>query len=798
MEDIPEKKVINFLPKPEINKKQLKYIINSGKVYANLYEIFLTKPIKLYQYPFKVKSEIETEDILFHRMIFKSAYRELKNIYGECLISGDSLYGTKKIEEIKNLKALVYTKGRREFTLEIEKCATERTINQEDVKKDPLTKQFLELIIRDILHSNPKLEFYKDVFVLTTDVQSIEQDDISINFYPGFTTSFMETDKGNFLNVTLKNKIIQSESILDYLNYEYDGYEKNKDIQKEIKENLKGRPFKVSYRKGNFRIDDIDFDHSPSNQTINYEGKSRNLVEYYKMHHKIDIKKTKQPLIVVKTKDAQGSIKINHYIPELCSLAGLEDSDTKNGNFMRELAYYTKLEPNEKVKKINEFIKLLDDDSTDKKHPISSKKKKEYYGIEIKPASNLFDAYYMEETKLLGGKNKTVKATDRTFPVLDKVNMTNWICFYDERNYNDADKLSIAMVKAAEAYGLKVSLPQWKEMKKTSKLKDWINCADEYFPQDEESEYDFAVFLIGKNDDELYRRLKIHSICKNGYVSQVVKVRSINNPKRIMSVCSKILLQINAKLGGTSYKINLNNEIKERRLMVIGVDSSHIKGMRTGVAMVASINESFTDFYNKEEIIKEENKAQLQFCVSSFIEEAIEEFKKEKGNKGEKPKGIVIYRQGVSLQQKEYLKKEIAQIDECCKTKGILYYYILVNTKTTFKFFEKTKDGYINPKSGLLIMDGITNKNYFEFYLQPQSVTQGSATPSCFHVAYGNLDFPEMIPKFTFDLCHLYSNWQGTVRIPNVIKAAEKLAKLTAKYTLREMNENLQHGQVYL
>ena len=245
MEDEPQNKVINFLPKPEINKKNLKYIINSGKVYANLYEIFLKKPIKLFQYPFRIDSEIETGDFLFHKMVFKSAYKQLKNIYGECLISGDSLYGTKKIEEIKNVQSVVYSKGRREFTLKIEKCATERTINQEDVKKDPLTKQFLELIIKDILHSNPKLEFYKDVFVLTTDVQSIEQDNVSINFYPGFTTSFMETDKGNFLNVTLKNKIIQSESILDYLNYNYEGYEKNKDIQKEIKEDLKGRTFKI-------------------------------------------------------------------------------------------------------------------------------------------------------------------------------------------------------------------------------------------------------------------------------------------------------------------------------------------------------------------------------------------------------------------------------------------------------------------------------------------------------------------------------------------------------------------------
>ena len=65
-------------------------------------------------------------------------------------------------------------------------------------------------------------------------------------------------------------------------------------------------------------------------------------------------------------------------------------------------------------------------------------------------------------------------------------------------------------------------------------------------------------------------------------------------------------------------------------------------------------------------------------------------------------------------------------------------------------------------------------------------------------MAYGNLDCPGLIPNLTFDLCHIYSNWQGTVRIPNVIKAAEKLAKLTAKYTLGELNEKLKRGQAFL
>ena len=264
-----------------------------------------------------------------------------------------------------------------------------------------------------------------------------------------------------------------------------------------------------------------------------------------------------------------------------------------------------------------------------------------------------------------------------------------------------------------------------------------------------------------------------------------------------MSVCSKILLQLNAKLGGVSYKASIDKTVQERKLMVVGVDSSHIKGKRTGVAMVATLNNSYTEFYNKEEIIDEKNnKEQLQYCISSFIEEAVTAYNKK--NK-EMPKGVIIYRQGVSLQQKDYLKTEVAEIDMSCKTKNLLYYYVLVNTKTTFKFFESGgKGGYSNPGPGLLVIDGVTNRNFFEFYIQPQEVTQGSATPTCFHVAFGNLNFPEMIAKFTYDLCHIYSNWQGTVRIPNVIKAAEKLSKITAKYTLGALNPNLKIGQAYL
>ena len=60
------------------------------------------------------------------------------------------------------------------------------------------------------------------------------------------------------------------------------------------------------------------------------------------------------------------------------------------------------------------------------------------------------------------------------------------------------------------------------------------------------------------------------------------------------------------------------------------------------------------------------------------------------------------------------------------------------------------------------------------------------------------MNYPEIIPKLTFDLCHLYSNWQGTIRVPHVLKSAEKLSKMTAKYTVEELNKELSVGQAYL
>ena len=156
--------------------------------------------------------------------------------------------------------------------------------------------------------------------------------------------------------------------------------------------------------------------------------------------------------------------------------------------------------------------------------------------------------------------------------------MTKYLFLYRESNYDDADFLDKTLRKASQGFGLAIEEPEWGPMEDRDNYQTWIDTVKDYM---KDGQYSFVLFLLDRND-YIYKHLKIHSLVTKGYVSQVVKVSSIKNKKNAMSVCSKILLQINAKLSGVSYMPQLEKNVKDRKLMIIGVDSSHIKGKRTG------------------------------------------------------------------------------------------------------------------------------------------------------------------------------------------------------------------------
>ena len=408
----------------------------------------------------------------------------------------------------------------------------------------------------------------------------------------------------------------------------------------------------------------------------------------------------------------------------------------------------------------------------------------------------------------------SVRDVNGVLPVgRENISTDNWICLYTVQAEKISFKLLNGFLKCCKGYRIKFkdNDSNWIPMK-SQNIKDWTNTVEKELYHRKNCK--FVLFLINNKTDKLYAPLKKHSLCTKGYVSQVIKfesiMRSMKSKRGPDSYFSKILLQINNKLGGFNYYLNTTKDIDDKNIILIGIDSSHKWGKKTsksnnkqfGVAMVATKDKKFSKFYSKEEIVKDDKYrfSNTRKSIYDFIEQTIEKYNKETG---EKPKNIIIYRQGFVNNQSKFIKLEVSYIEKICKKFDVKYYYILVNIRSSIKIFEynmmKNNNGnYKNPEQGLIALDEITNKNRFEFFIQPQKVNSGSATPTYYHVAYGNMKCPEILMILSYWTTYIYQNWQNAVRIPHVLKMAEKLANMTAQYTRANLNDNLSDTQSFL
>ena len=690
---------------------------------------------------------------------------------------------------------------------------------------EEFAEKVLFLVIREILSANPNVHFDRDNLYLENKKEKIKGNNNTYYIHDGYKISMIQAAIGLCLIIGVKNKIKGKLSVLDFI----------KNNNDEEIEKLSGRRFIPFEGSRSQVIAYIDYGKNPGNTTRNYKQDTLSYYDYYRKIWNIEIKDKKQPLIVVDVRDPQYKEKPKCYVPELCYLVGINEEDTRDFQFMQEIIEKTRLTPEQKIEQIEKCINLFVDETERKSENNdqegenlntifcdkynTSKKKTEYYGIEISKLENKpIIPYYVSQPTNNDNKEKlSVRDVNGVLPVgREEVMGSDWICLYTAQAEKISFNLLKGFLKCCKGYHLKfkVNDSNWISMK-SQNIKDWIQVVEDELHSRKKCK--FVIFLINNKTDKLYAPLKKHSLCTKGYISQVIKyesiLRAMKNKRGPDSYFSKILLQINNKLGGFNYFLDIEDYIKDRDIILIGVDTSHTWGRKgpkrnnkkTAVAMVATKDKNFSKFYSKEEIIKYDNhySSATRRNIGTFIEEAVQKYKKENGNP---PKNIIIYRQGITNNQIYKIELEALIIEETCKKLKVNYYYVLVNTRTTIKFFEynimntpnKKSQYYKNPEQGLIVLDQITNLKRFEFFIQPQKVNIGSATPTYFHAAYGNMDFPELLIQLTYWSTYIYPNWQNAVRVPHVIKMAEKLAAMTAKFTGNILNKNLSEKQSFL
>ena len=578
---------LEFLPNPKLAK--LKYTNKKVPLYSNLYRISLKKNYVLYEYAVKFQHEDLHLSTLLKRKVFSKICMQVSEKYGVYLFTGTSLFTTKEVKEVVNM---VSTFKKFEYSLLIQ--PTKELIEMKDCpkfmnalfKRKPEVKTILELIVKDILRHNPSLKFVKNLYGKKYSEKAVKANDFynSISVMPGFCTKIMFLEEGIYLNVDIKNKILSSSHCLDLISsYVTNPKSVTREEQTKINNFFKGRTVETIHTNQRFKIEMVNFDKRANNTTINFENSSVVMTKYYKNLFDIDIEPS-SPLLLIKSKGKNEQKVARYFPPQLCLMVGLTDEMQKDFGLMSALAKVTKQNPEDKVASINDIMKLINEKKgipkknkqTGSEYVLkSSYEKKEEYGIDITEV-NLKDGFYghMIKTPGMKGKDdKEVKDIRKPFQIFDAKKI-NFFCLYHKEYKQGRLKLAELMATAGTPYGITIGKADYIEMGNEDP-KEWIAKIEKTMT----SSYNLVVILL---DDYLklqgvYDPLKKHSMESKGYVTQFIVTNSLYG-KNSLSIVSNILLQANSKVGGTSYKVDFEAEVRKKNLMLVGVDSSHQNG----------------------------------------------------------------------------------------------------------------------------------------------------------------------------------------------------------------------------
>jgi aubergine-like protein len=122
-----------------------------------------------------------------------------------------------------------------------------------------------------------------------------------------------------------------------------------------------------------------------------------------------------------------------------------------------------------------------------------------------------------------------------------------------------------------------------------------------------------------------------------------------------------------------------------------------------------------------------------------------------------------------------------------------------LNTKLFYIPNESQADVVDNPPAGTVVDHTVTHRDWYDFYLVPMNVMQGTITPTHFTVVHDDSQFsPDIMQKLAYALTHMYFNWPGNVKVPAPCQYSHKLVELVGDHMHNKPNESLKDQLFYL
>ncbi|XP_050672859.1 piwi-like protein Siwi [Leptidea sinapis] len=725
---------------------------------ANYFTVETTPQWCLYQYHVTFSPE---ED---HTGIRKSLLRVHGKNLGGYLFDGTSLYTVKKLHP-DPLEVYSERKNDGEQIRIIIKaiCAVS--------PGDYHYIQIFNIIIRKCFNLMKLQLMNRDFF--DPDAK-IDIPEYKLQIWPGYKTTINQYEDRLLMVTEITHKVLRLDTVMQMLR-EY-GATKGTHYKKIFTEDISGKIVMTDYNKKTYKVDDVNWNVNPLS-TFKMKDEDISYVDYYYKKYNIRVSDVSQPLLVSRSSARElraGLPPLVFLVPELCRLTGISDAMRSDFRLMKALDTHTKIGPDARIQKLLQFNRRLTQ-TPEIVAELSSwslrvaKDLVKFKGRQL-PPENIFQA---NNVKYPAGDTTEGWTRDmRSKNLLTIANMNSWVVLTPERLRQDTKSFVDLIMKTGSGVGFCLPVPEMVTIQRDSSG-EYANMCENIIARKNPT---MILVVLARNAADKYEAIKKKCTVDRAVPTQVVCGRNLTS-KSAMSIATKVAIQMNCKLGGAPWSV----EIPLPTLLVIGYDVCHdtrCKEKSYG-AFVATLDRQMTQYYSAVNAHSsgEELSAHMSFNIATAL-------KKYKERNGTLPGTIFIYRDGVGDGQIPYVSShEVAEIKkkltEIYGTPQFKLAYIIVSKRINTRIFVDRGRSGENPRPGTVIDDVVTLPERYDFFLVSQNVREGTIAPTSYNVIEDTSGLPpDRIQRLTYKLTHMYFNCSSQVRVPSVCQYAHKLAFL--------------------
>ncbi|XP_060067150.1 piwi-like protein 1 [Ylistrum balloti] len=606
-----------------------------------------------------------------------------------------------------------------------------------------------------------------------------------LEVWPGYITSVCENEGGLMLLADASHRVLRTETVLQML---HTILQRNPQSFHDVcNRTLIGTIILTRYNNKTYRIDDILWDKSPQHTfTCGNTGEPMTFIEYYKKAYNKTISDHEQPLLLHRPKrktlpgNKEAKSEAICLIPELCYGTGLTDELRNDFKVMKDIACHTRVTPNQRNLTMKKFIDSVNGNP-------DAKKELSNWGLELMNDTLSMDGRLLPQENIIYRNYKSLAGPNADWGrdvtkqhVITAVPLKNWVVLYTKRDGTKASNYIKQMLQCCPQMGIECHPPVRFELHD-----DRTETVIRTLRENINPSIQMVVIICPTSRDDRYSAIKKLCCSECPVPSQVIIAKTIMREDKLRSVTQKIALQINCKMGGELWAL----EIPMKKLMVIGIDVYHdaAKGKRSIAGFVASTNPQCTTWYSRVcfQMPGQELVDGLKLCLISAIRkyhEVNHVF----------PEKIIVFRDGVSDGQLQFVSgHEVEQLKGCFSQFGEDYQprlgVVIVQKRINSRIFLKGNHEMENPPSGTVVDHTITRREWYDYFLVSQHVRQGTVSPTHYIVVHDSTNLkPDHMQRLSYKMTHLYYNWPGTIRVPAPCQYAHKLAYLVGQNIHKE------------